>query len=153
MCKASNITEHTVGPWRIAFPALKPDSTEDHHGYFVIYGGSSPENSSRDIAYSLITSQSEFTVSTHDQRECLANAYLIAAAPELLSLAHTFLSACHVRTSILKDELKEQWCDTEDVQDQIGHWNALAELCNRVIAKTQSTPPKSRVARRKQASP
>lgn len=152
MCKTSNTIEHTVGPWQIAFPALRPDSTDEHHGYYVIYGGSSPENSSRDIAYSLITSQSEISATADDQSECLANAHLIASAPDLLTLAQTFRSACVERISILKDELKEEWCDAEDIDDQIGHWKALLNECNEVIAKTQITHPKSRVARRKQAS-
>ncbi len=144
---------HTPGPWKIAFPAIKPESTHDHHGYLVIYGGDQENlRTSRDIAYSLLTSQSEFTCSEDDQRECLANARLIAAAPELFTLASTFHSACVDRLSLLKDELEDEWCDREDIQDQIEHWRVLLKLCNGVIANARPAPTKSRHARSKQVS-
>lgn len=58
---------------------------------------------------------------------------------QLMKLARTFESACSERISVLQDERKAAFADTEDIDDQIGHWTALQTRCRETIARNK--PP------------
>jgi hypothetical protein len=57
-----------------------------------------------------------------------------AAITDLLQLARTFESACSERISVLEDERREGFADTDDIDDQIGHWETLRRRCTETIA-------------------
>ena len=64
-----------------------------------------------------------------------ANAKLIAQAPTLLSLVRSFQHDCKDRISILKEDRAELCGDeTDDIDDQIGHWSVLLEECDTALA-------------------
>lgn len=68
-----------------------------------------------------------------------ANARLIAAAPDLRAMVQTAKSAFSERLSCLEDERREALQfdgDTEDIDDQIGHYEALVRQCDSALPKT-----------------
>lgn len=65
------------------------------------------------------------------------NLTIIKAIPDLIALAKTFDTACGVRISILREERAEPFAWKEDIDDQIGHWQALKRMCRRVLAQTK----------------
>ncbi len=77
---------HTTAPWKLNDEVFDSSVSEDHHGFRVVYGGG------RDIAYCLVTSDVTSSASAEDKAECLANARLIAAAPELLKACTQLVS-------------------------------------------------------------
>lgn len=69
----------------------------------------------------------------------LANARLIAAAPDLRATVQTAKSAFGERLSCLRDERREVLQfdgDTDDIDDQIGHYEALVKQCDSALEKT-----------------
>lgn len=64
-----------------------------------------------------------------------ANACVMAAAPELLSLARLFRNACDERISILQEERADAHPYVEDFDDQIDHWTAIRNQCDLVLGK------------------
>jgi hypothetical protein len=76
---------------------------------------------------------------TDSEQEQQANAELIETACnayyDLVALARMFRDSCIQRISLLRDQLKEDFCDPEDIADQIGHWKALRDECDKVLAK------------------
>jgi hypothetical protein len=68
----------------------------------------------------------------------MANARLIAAAPELLDMAKQYSSDCKTRIALLNDEIiSGDDPDIDDLEDQIGHWTATKKQVDAVIAKVQ----------------
>lgn len=59
-----------------------------------------------------------------------------AAITQLLQLARTFESVCSERISVLEDERREDFADTEDIDDQIDHWESLRNRCAETIEKS-----------------
>ncbi len=66
-----------------------------------------------------------------------ANACLIATAPDLLRCAESAANAFRERISCLKDELREDFCDADDINDQIGNYQWLLDQHRKVIAKAK----------------
>ncbi|MBI1346311.1 hypothetical protein GC163_08465 [bacterium] len=58
---------------------------------------------------------------------------------QLLKLARTFKSACSERIGVLEVERKAAFADTEDINDQIDHWETLRRRCTETIE--QNSPP------------
>lgn len=123
------IPAHTVGPWEI---------TKNGVGEWMIH----------------LEDLSCIAVVGDGPRECdpvtaEANAHLIAAAPELLSLVQLFRNACDDRISILQEEreecgLTEDDEDARDFNDQIGHWTWLQNKCQEVLNQANGKTPPSR---------
>ena len=114
---------HTSGPWAFS-PSI--DNTESYHGYHIgapCMKGVAMDHQIDPIAY---TSNSRFTVSSE---ECLANAQLIAAAPEMLAALKGAQSALRKAMPFIKDP-----DDTSNIGAQLycGEW--LDEV-NEAIAK------------------
>jgi hypothetical protein len=68
-----------------------------------------------------------------------ANARLIAAAPDLRAVVQTAKSAFGERHSCLRGERREVLRfdgDVEDIDDQIGHYEALIAKCTAALEKT-----------------
>ncbi len=68
-----------------------------------------------------------------------ANARLIAAAPELRAMVQTAKAAFGERLSCLRDERREVLRydgDVEDIDDQIGHYEALVQKCAAALEKS-----------------
>lgn len=68
-----------------------------------------------------------------------ANARLIAAAPELRAIVQTAKSAFGERLSCLRDERRDAVRiagDTADIDDQIGHYEALVRKCDSALEKS-----------------
>tara|TARA_Y100001963_G_scaffold136697_1_gene199601 strand:+ start:105 stop:449 length:345 start_codon:yes stop_codon:yes gene_type:complete len=79
---------HTSGPWAFN-PSI--DNTESYHGYHIgplCQKGLAMDNLVKSIAF---TSNSSLSVSSE---ECLANAQLIAAAPEMLAALAEIKGEC-----------------------------------------------------------
>ena len=108
---------NTPGPWTYQF-------CDDENAAFRIQC----ESDHSDIA-------NVFSRNTHGEQE--PNARLIASAPELLDMARSARNAFEERISCLKDELLEDFADTEDIQDQLGHYRCLLKKCEAVIAKAE----------------
>lgn len=71
--------------------------------------------------------------------EDVANARLIAAAPELRAMVQTAKSAFGERLSCLHDERREALRytnDVDDIGDQIGHYETLVRKCDAVLEKS-----------------
>lgn len=120
MQNASTSPAHTAGPWYADLVDLRIYS--DDGKIAVVHQQVEPSEDSD------ITS---------------ANAFLLAAAPDLLRLARTFRCSCLVRIDILKDEredcgLTEEDEDARDLNDQIEHWSELLHDCEEAIAKASS---------------
>jgi hypothetical protein len=74
--------------------------------------------------------------------ECDACEYLrYRTQSGLLRLARTFRSVCEGRISILENERAVLDADTEELDDQIAHWSALRERCERALAESAGTHP------------
>jgi hypothetical protein len=102
---------HTTGPWMVyVTPGDTLYISSPKHNIAAICNNAKPE-------------------------ELAANARLIAAAPDLLRLARSFHCACTERMSILRDERAEAFADTEDIDDQLGHWGVLLNQCAETITK------------------
>jgi len=114
--KRVNQNKHTQGPWAFN-PSI--DNTESYHGYHIgppCMKGVAMDHQIDPIAY---TSNSRFTVSSE---ECLANAQLIAAAPEMLA-------ALEKLTTLAASQL-----DQSATHDGLENCKALADA-RRAIAK------------------
>lgn len=73
------------------------------------------------------------------KRTDYGNARLIAAAPDLRVVVQTAKSAFGERLSCLRDERREVLRfdgDAEDIDDQIGHYEALIAKCTAALEKT-----------------
>ena len=116
MSSTSTSSAHTPAPWRVTTPA----------GELIIE--SVRNGNPCTIALGLFDEYNEPT-----KKELRANARLLAAAPELLSLAETFKNACEERISILEEERDAEY--PEDTDDQIDHWSALRNQCISLISK------------------
>lgn len=94
--------------------------------------------------YGIVSSaQSEFIASVglldDPKKTDYANARLIAAAPDLRVVVQTAKSAFGERLSCLRDERREVLRidgDVEDIDDQIGHYEALIAKCIAALEKT-----------------
>lgn len=58
--------------------------------------------------------------------------------PELLQTVKSCVVAFGERLSCLNDELKEDFADEDDINDQIGNYEYLVDMCNRAIANGSS---------------
>jgi hypothetical protein len=67
----------------------------------------------------------------------IPNARLIAVAPELIELAKSARNAFAERIASLKEQLLEASFDTDDINDQIGHYQYLKKKVEGVIAKAE----------------
>ena len=63
----------------------------------------------------------------------LANARLMAESPNLLRIAESAANAFKERISCLKDELLEDFCDVDDINDQIDNYQWLLDEHEKVI--------------------
>jgi hypothetical protein len=66
-----------------------------------------------------------------------ADARLIAETPNLLRIAESAANAFEERISCLQDELLEDFCDADDVMDQIGNYQCLLDQHRKVIARAR----------------
>lgn len=56
---------------------------------------------------------------------------------DLLRIARSAASAFEERISALKDELLEEFCDVDDINDQIGNYQWLLDQHEKVIARAK----------------
>ncbi|MGI8982265.1 MAG: hypothetical protein ACR2FY_23790 [Pirellulaceae bacterium] len=73
-------------------------------------------------------------------KEVARTADLLAASKELLTTVKTFKSVCQERISILAEEREEVvrlGVEPDDIDDQLGHWQALLRLCKQGIARAE----------------
>jgi hypothetical protein len=118
MPHASPPSAHTPGPWFADLVDL------------IIY-------TSGDTASKIAVVHQQLEPS-EDSDVTSSNARLIAAAPDLLKLARSFRCSCGERLSILREERNVLWMqafETDDIDDQIGHWTTLQNTCDAVIAQ------------------
>ena len=114
--------------------AITPDpwSLDDCNDYFVLTGNDGVRIA--DIYAAPTTTEDE---------EATADAYLIAAAPDLLRVARECLSACETRIEVLQEECYDLGLDPEfdeeasDICDQIGHWEAMKKVAEAAIFKVE----------------
>ena len=64
-------------------------------------------------------------------------AHLIRTAPELLAMARSARNAFRERISCLKDDLREEFGDHDDIENQIANYTYLLKKCDEVIAKAE----------------
>lgn len=99
------------------------------------FGDVSPE---RSIALSIAAEDSItewVTVNTDIDRKALRNSAML----DLTDLAKTCRSAFHERLATLREERTEKFRhtdDLDDIDDQIGHYEALVKQCDRALEKT-----------------
>lgn len=117
--KASTSSAHTPGPW-----FLEPVD-------LIVYDGD------RLAAEAVATIEYRSSV---EERE--ANAWLIAAAPQMLDKLRSYACDCQIRISVLREEMAEVGLtegddDAADYIDQIEHWRATKSGVERVIAQAE----------------
>jgi hypothetical protein len=66
-----------------------------------------------------------------------ADRALIAAAPDLLDLAHRFAVVCDERLSLLRTDEKD-WRADDEWHDMVGHFTALRKRCRNVIRQANA---------------
>tara|TARA_R100001086_G_scaffold199616_1_gene115788 strand:- start:561 stop:935 length:375 start_codon:yes stop_codon:yes gene_type:complete len=119
---------HTNGPWAFN-PSI--DNTESYHGYHIgplCQKGLAMDNLVKSIAF---TSNSNFSVSSE---ECLANAKLIAAAPEMLAALKGAQSALRKALPLIEcpDDLTHN-----GTQTYCGEW--LVEITEVISKATEAS--------------
>lgn len=73
--------------------------------------------------------------------ECGACEYRrYASQPELLTIAEAFRQECSDQVQQHQDDLKEDFGDADDLQEQVEYWKQRREQCDAAITKAYGTP-------------